>query len=106
MVVVHLALSQKARQLQLAYLSALVREEPQIVLMGDFNCALNSPGLRSLLDQTGLQAPTANRHTFPSWRPRRSLDHILISPSLRAAKVDTLPVSFSDHLPLALTLML
>jgi endonuclease/exonuclease/phosphatase family metal-dependent hydrolase len=39
--------------------------------------------------------------TFPSWKPRRALDHILTSADIHLDKVWTLPQAFSDHLPLA-----
>jgi endonuclease/exonuclease/phosphatase family metal-dependent hydrolase len=39
--------------------------------------------------------------TFPSWKPKRALDHILASPSVALEKVWTLPQAFSDHLALA-----
>ncbi len=39
--------------------------------------------------------------TFPSWRPHKGIDHILVSPSLRAEKVRVLDFPFSDHLPVA-----
>ena len=39
--------------------------------------------------------------SYPSWQPRRALDHILISRSLHARDVRVLDHLFSDHLPIA-----
>jgi endonuclease/exonuclease/phosphatase family metal-dependent hydrolase len=36
--------------------------------------------------------------TFPSWRPRRAIDHILVSEGLELEELWTLPRAFSDHL--------
>jgi endonuclease/exonuclease/phosphatase family metal-dependent hydrolase len=44
--------------------------------------------------------------TFPSWKPTRALDHILVSPGIRIEKVWTLPQAFSDHLALAAEIQL
>jgi endonuclease/exonuclease/phosphatase family metal-dependent hydrolase len=44
--------------------------------------------------------------TFPSWRPNRRLDHILVSPSLRLAKAEVLNYAHSDHLPISVELVL
>jgi endonuclease/exonuclease/phosphatase family metal-dependent hydrolase len=44
--------------------------------------------------------------TFPSWRPNRKLDHILVSPSLRLAKAEVLNYAHSDHLPISVELEL
>ncbi|MCY1284976.1 hypothetical protein D9M70_338970 [compost metagenome] len=60
----------------------------------------NSP-LRDL----GLLAPQVEA-TFPSWRPQRCLDHILLSPGLTLERVRVLPQSISDHLPVAVDIRL
>ena len=42
--------------------------------------------------------------TFPSWRPRRAIDHILVGDELETQGFSTVPLRVSDHLPVALTL--
>jgi len=44
--------------------------------------------------------------SFPSWRPEKALDHILVSPSLdlHDARVISYPVS--DHLPISMEIEL
>ena len=44
--------------------------------------------------------------TYPSWKPAKVLDHILISPSLSIEQVDVLPHAISDHLPVAMHIRL
>lgn len=77
------------------------RDRP-LVLLGDLNCCFASePRTMNLLStQLGLRAhePHGAGATFPSRRPRRRLDWILISPELRFKTYRTMPVPLSDHL--------
>jgi len=98
--IMHLALGKRARRLQLAYISELVGEYPQLVVMGDFNCGTDSSELQELVDSTHLQLPSCDLNTFPSWRPNRKFDHILISESLHLKKTEVLDHTHSDHLPI------
>jgi endonuclease/exonuclease/phosphatase family metal-dependent hydrolase len=41
-------------------------------------------------------------HTFPSWRPEKALDHILISRGLLVKSAEVVAFPVSDHLPIAL----
>lgn len=101
-VIAHLSLGPQARRRQLGFIAELIGRHPHAVLMGDLNCALDSPELTALLHQTGL-TPThdAPPPTFPAWRPRRAIDHILVSEKMEIANLWTLPHAVSDHLPLA-----
>jgi endonuclease/exonuclease/phosphatase family metal-dependent hydrolase len=100
--VAHLSLTPAARRRQFAFLAELIGKQPHVVLMGDLNCGLNSTELRFLFENTSL-APRDDTvpATYPSWRPRRAIDHILTTPSLRVEKLWTLEHPVSDHLPLA-----
>lgn len=100
--VVHLALSRGARHKQLAYVADLLHAEPHAVLMGDFNCQPHAPELRMLQQRANLVLPEQELHTFPSWRPNRMIDYVLLSPNLRVHQAQVLPVDHSDHLPLAM----
>jgi endonuclease/exonuclease/phosphatase family metal-dependent hydrolase len=104
--IMHLALGKRARGLQLGYISELVGEFPQLVVMGDFNCGIQSRELRELVDSTHLQLPVEDLKTFPSWRPNRKFDHILISESLRLKKTHVLEHTHSDHLPICVEIEL
>ena len=104
-VVMHLALGAKTRTMQLAYVRELIGGYQHQVLMGDMNThasdLLNASPLRDL----GLLAPQMEA-TFPSWRPQRCLDHILLSPSLTLERVQVLNQPISDHLPVAVEIRL
>jgi len=104
--IMHLALGKRARKLQLSYISELVGEYSQLVVMGDFNCGSDSKELQELVDTTHLQLPVDQLKTFPSWRPNRKYDHILISESLRLKKTHVLEHTHSDHLPLCVEIEL
>ncbi|MDH5544049.1 MAG: endonuclease/exonuclease/phosphatase family protein [Gammaproteobacteria bacterium] len=101
-VMIHLALGRKSRGIQLDYIAALVKEYEHVVVMGDMNCQPDSEELQSLLRQTGLGAPVWGLNTYPSWKPTRKLDHILVSSSLRIENVQVLPYTYSDHLPISM----
>jgi len=101
-VLLHLALGQRGRMRQLEYISQLVSQYEHIVVMGDMNCQPDSIEMLSLLESVGLCAPITGLNTFPSWRPTRELDHILVSPSLMIENVKVLDVACSDHLPISM----
>ncbi len=104
-VVMHLALGGRTRTRQLAYIRETIGDCRNLVLMGDMNThaseLLESLPLRDL----GLLAPQVEA-TFPSWRPQRCLDHILLSSSLALERVEVLPLPISDHLPVAVEIRL
>ena len=100
-VIAHLSLRAPTRARQLGFIAEILQDQPHAVLMGDLNTDIDSPEMRLLFARTQLQPPAQPTPTFPSWRPRRALDHILASPSVALEKVWTLPQAFSDHLALA-----
>jgi endonuclease/exonuclease/phosphatase family metal-dependent hydrolase len=104
-VMMHLALGARARTLQLAYIRELIGGFRHLVLMGDMNTQASDLLLHSPLRDLGLLAPQVEA-TFPSWRPQRCLDHILLSPSLTLERVEVLAQPISDHLPVAVEIRL
>lgn len=106
LVLLHLALSRRARHMQLDYVRELVRDYEHVVVMGDLNCPYERLEEGSPLSGTRLRMPGTSRATFPSWRPMRNLDHILVTPSLRVNRVQVLNHSVSDHLPVAMEVTL
>ena len=104
--IMHLALGKRARRLQLEYISDLVKEYSQLVVMGDFNCGIESRELLDLVDNTHLKLPVENLKTFPSWRPNHKFDHILISDSLKLRNTNVLEHTHSDHLPICVEIEL
>ncbi|MBH3462861.1 endonuclease/exonuclease/phosphatase family protein [Pseudomonas putida] len=104
-VMMHLALGAKTRALQLGYIRELIGGYRHQILMGDMNTHANDLLERSPLRDLGLIAPQVEA-TFPSWRPQRCLDHILLSPSLTLERVEVLAQPISDHLPVAVEIRL
>lgn len=104
-VVMHLALGTKTRTRQLAYIRELIEGYQHQVLMGDMNTHANDLLQSSPLRDLGLLAPQMEA-TFPSWRPQRCLDHILLSSSLTLERVQVLDQPISDHLPVAVEIRL
>lgn len=106
LLIVHFALGRRARLQQILYVGELVRSYRHAILMGDFNFQSDSEDMDLLLAVTGLREPTPGLHTFPSWRPYRNIDHILVSSSIQVESVRTLDYPFSDHLPIAMEVIL
>ena len=106
LIMLHLALSRKARCRQLAYISDIVNQYPHVILMGDMNCRPDSPEMQLLFQRTQLFEPEEETLTFPSWRPRYHIDHILVTPGLKVGKVHALSHAYSDHLPIIMELEL
>ena len=100
-VIAHLSLGQVARARQLAFLAELIGQHPNAVLMGDLNTPAQSRDLDLLYERTSLARPAESPATFPSWRPVRAIDHILVSSSIEVEKRWALPHPVSDHLPIA-----
>lgn len=104
-VMMHLALGARTRTRQLAYIRELIGGYRHQVLMGDMNTHASDLLLHSPLRDLGLLAPQVEA-TFPSWRPQRCLDHILLSPTLTLERVQVLAQPISDHLPVAVEIRL
>lgn len=100
--VAHLSLGAASRTAQLLFIAELLGRRSNVVLMGDFNCAADRPEMAMLYERTRLQPPTCTLPTFPSWRPERAIDHILIGDGLRCSTPQAVPAAFSDHLAVSL----
>ncbi|WP_268625201.1 endonuclease/exonuclease/phosphatase family protein, partial [Escherichia coli] len=104
-VMMHLALGARTRTRQLAYIRELIGDYRHQVLMGDMNTHAVDLLENSPLRDLGLMAPQVEA-TFPSWRPQRNLDHILLSSDLALERVDVLDQPISDHLPVSVEIRL
>ena len=100
-VMMHLALSRRTRNIQLSYIRELVQSFRHVVLMGDMNTHAEQLLNHSPLKDSGLQSAHWGQNTFPSWKPHKSLDHILVSQSLLVNRMEVLNIPISDHLPVA-----
>jgi len=105
-VMLHLALGKRARTIQLDYVADAVKTFRHVVVMGDLNCQPQSDELIRLIDKTGLIEPAGHGHTYPSWRPSRKLDHILVAPSLLVSDTQVHHLPFSDHLPISVEIII
>lgn len=101
-VILHLALGRRARARQLGYVSEVARDFRHVVIMGDLNCRSDSPEIQALLRNSRLREPAPDLYTWPSWRPERNIDHILVSDSLQVERAQVLNQTYSDHLPIAM----
>ena len=101
----HLALGARARKRQLGYIHEIVSDYQHVVLMGDMNTHAENLLINTPLSNLNLRAVQTDA-TFPSWKPQRCLDHILISSELDVANMSVLPIPISDHLPVAMDIIL
>lgn len=103
----HLALGRRSQQQQLSYVRGLIQQYEHVVIMGDMNTHARHLLETSPLRDCGLYTPACiSKKTYPSWAPNRTLDHFLVSESIRVTDTWTPDFSLSDHLPVALELSL
>ncbi|SDW02367.1 endonuclease/exonuclease/phosphatase family protein [Marinobacter mobilis] len=106
LVMMHLSLSRSGQQRQLGYIRELIADYRHVVLMGDMNNHAEELLGQTPLKETDLIPLPATAHSFPSWRPERALDHILVSPSLEIRRSEVVSCPLSDHLPIAMDIAL
>lgn len=100
----HLSLGKSAAALNLNHLfkimpAGLNTLQIPYIIAGDFNAAPEE--LSAMLPDNIRPACKQDTPTFPSWDPRKQLDHILVSGSLDALECDANhSYNGSDHLPL------
>ncbi len=101
-VVLHLSLGARGRGRQLRYIAQKVAHHRHVVVMGDMNG--DGVEVSAHLQAGGLPVQPMSQPplTFPSWNPSRSIDHILVTPSLTVQELEVLPYCYSDHLPIAM----
>ena len=104
--ILHMALGQRARLRQFDYISDIVNEYRHVIVMGDLNCHSQSAEMDYLINRTMMSEPMHDMCTFPSWRPQRNIDHILVTPTLQVDHVKALNFSLSDHLPVEMQITL
>jgi endonuclease/exonuclease/phosphatase family metal-dependent hydrolase len=102
---VHLALSARARAHQFSFINELIANAQYVVIMGDLNCRREELQ-RSVLGARQWYWPNETLHTYPSWKPVRQIDHILVSEDLSVNRASVLDARLSDHRPLAVEIAL
>lgn len=106
LVMMHLSLSATAQNRQLGFIRDLIADYRHVVLMGDMNNHAEQLLGNTPLSETDLVPLPETAHSFPSWRPERALDHILVSPSLEIRRAEVVNHPVSDHLPIAMDIAL
>ncbi len=101
--VTHLSLGVASRRMQIDFLGELLADHPRAVLMGDFNCPANASEMEGLYRRSALLPPPAALATFPSWGPKRSLDHVFTA-GFAVRDYRAVSAAGSDHLAVALEL--
>jgi endonuclease/exonuclease/phosphatase family metal-dependent hydrolase len=94
----HLSLGKKAQQIQLEFIADLVTKHQHVIVLGDLNL-MPSTLKKSALARHDLHSALDNVPTYPSWKPKKQLDYILVSPSLKILNAGVIPCAYSDHLP-------
>lgn len=102
----HLALSRRMRRRQFDFIADLLGGAEHAVVMGDMNTSCDTREFREFVDHNGLKEPACTKPTFPSWRPVKRIDHILVSDSLEVRNARVLDYPLSDHLPVCLELVI
>jgi endonuclease/exonuclease/phosphatase family metal-dependent hydrolase len=97
----HLSLGASDQRLQLAAVADALREARTWVAMGDFNCGAGGAPLKGFCEMSGGNLPHTTPNTFPSWRPRRDLDHIVSSRRVSLTHYRSEAAAFADHLPVS-----
>ena len=100
---VHLALTFRSRQWQLTQLHQLIDQiKKPVIVAGDLNVFWGESEIKLFLAATGLKnMNTKSLPTYPYQNPKRQLDFILHSASIRVTSFDVCTaVPYSDHLPL------
>lgn len=100
-ILMHLALGKGCQTRQLGYIRELIGDHKHVVLMGDMNTHADHITQRSPLKDVALHPVEGSMETYPSWAPKRGLDHILVSDSIPIKRVAVLDVPLTDHLPVA-----
>lgn len=106
LVVVHLSLGRRSRHRQLEYIRHMVGDDHNVVVMGDMNSHADGLVEDGPLRHTELRSHTRELASYPSWRPRKNIDQILVTPGLRVHDAHVLAHPVSDHLPVALEVSL
>lgn len=98
---VHLSFALPNAVAQLRTLRRHLPDRPRSVVVGD--CNLWGPVAAAAL---GRRRRAVRGRTWPAHRPHSQLDHILLSPGLRAERGRVLAPAGSDHLPISAVIRL
>lgn len=98
LLVVHLSLGKRDRARQLQWIQDWrLRQPAPCVVMGDFNASADCSDMQKLIEVASCQA---TRPSFPSWRPQRAIDHVLVF-GAKPGAIEVVDPLGSDHLALS-----
>lgn len=97
----HLSLGKHDQQHQLEFITHQLKNYPNVLLCGDLNATPTQPPLQ-ILEKYGYSRLNSGL-TFPSWKPKKALDHAFIKGNL-TAQATVIPFIASDHLPISITI--
>lgn len=104
---VHMSLGVADQMLQVDYLIENAPVDTPLIIKGDFNCGSMSAPLERLSQELDLKVLTTPHHrSYPSWKPRKDFDHILMSPHFFSKEANVVDAIFSDHRPVEALLRL
>ena len=105
LIIVHLALGRRTRARQLEFIASLIGDAHDTLVLGDLNCEAHELIAHPAVNRAALLG-VHSQPTFPSWRPTRTLDHILVTPTVEVIEAKVLEERLSDHLPVAVEIRL
>lgn len=98
----HLGLLVFERRLQLEKIARSIGDDIPTILCGDFNT--NPDTLSKYFPEK--QLAITDKFTFPSRKPRKTLDNILVTNDIKIKSTEVVKSSASDHLPVIARLSL
>lgn len=104
-IVVHLALGGRSQRRQFDFIREISDQYPYVVILGDFNKEPDSKEMTGLLAHGGFK-DSSDAWTYPSWKPRRKIDYILVSENMDVCSSEVVDYHLSDHLPIQLRVSL
>ena len=94
----HLSWDLKAQTAQLNHISKHISYDKPVMLCGDFSCSGEAPGLKAFIERFDLRLLTGpSFKTYPAWKPRKDLDHILVSSHFEVTEISLPDIRHSDH---------
>jgi endonuclease/exonuclease/phosphatase family metal-dependent hydrolase len=102
----HLSLGKKAQAKQFEFISDLIKDYQHCIVMGDFNAQPDFLMSNPSIKKSGLVLANQVGFTYPSWKPNKQIDYILVSSNIGIADAGVISSLYSDHLPVYAELIL
>ncbi len=107
LLIVHFSLNRRVRAKQCEELKEIIDARENVIVCGDFNIFRGTGELQKLADACDLQIISPEDATFPSVKPRKTLDLFLCPRAMGDVSARVMQdVQASDHLPVMLEMTL